>query len=183
MYCPKCSQRQVSDEVHFCPRCGFQLDALKTLVAQDQSIAAGGEAGPLSQLTPARKRDMLLGATGMLFGSILITLLTVSAVAGTPLQAVIIPLLLVWAALVAALLLSGHAARELARLFSKDASAPLPRASSGFDTRVGAAPQRQTLQPSHSAPAQGLGAWRTITAELVQPKSITEHTTDLLEGK
>ena len=91
MYCPKCSQQQVSDEIRFCPRCGFQLDAVKALLAGNQDIPALTQAEPPSEAASTRKRDVLLGATLMLVGSISIALLMISTVAGTPLQAVIIP--------------------------------------------------------------------------------------------
>lgn len=183
MYCPQCSQQQVSDEVRFCSRCGFQLDGIKTMLTKEQNSLVVSEAGPRPELTPARKRDMLLGATVMLFASIAIALLTISTIAGTPLLAVIIPLLLVWAALVSALLLSGHAAREVKRLFSKDASESSKQTSSGFTTQVASPARHQSLPPLQSTVASGLGAWRSNTAELAQPPSITEQTTNLLDKK
>jgi hypothetical protein len=183
MYCPKCSQQQVSEEIRFCSRCGFRLDAVKTLLAEDQNILLSGEAEPQSQLTASRKRDILLGATAMLVGAISIALLMISTVAGTPLQAVIIPLLLIWAAFVSALLLSGHVAREVSRLFSNDASTSLPKASSDLVTRVGVTARHQVLPPVQSTHVSGLGAWHSNTAELVQPPSITEHTTNSLDKK
>jgi hypothetical protein len=182
MYCPKCSQQQISEEPRFCSRCGFQLDAVKTLLAEEQNALAGGSE-PKRGLTPARKRDILFGATAMLAGSILIALLMVSTVAGTPLQAVIIPLLLLWAALVSALLLSGHVAGEVSRLFSKEDSASLPKAPSDFITQVGASARRQSLPPVQSIPVSGPGSWRAATEELAPPLSITEHTTNSLDQK
>jgi hypothetical protein len=179
MYCPKCSQRQLSDETRFCSRCGFQLDAVKTLLAEDQHMLAVAETQP--GLTHARKRDILLGATVMLLGAISISLLMISTEAGTPLQAVIIPLLFVWAALVSALLLSEHVAREVSRLFSKDASTPLPKASSSFVTQVSASARHQALPPVQSTPVSGHGSWRSKSAELAQPPSITERTTNSLD--
>lgn len=183
MYCPKCSQQQVTEEIRFCSRCGFQLDAVKMLLVEDQNILAVDEVETQPRLTSARKRDILLGATVMLVSSILTALFMISTVAGTPLQAVIIPLLLVWAALVFALLLSGHATREVSRLFSKDASTSLPKVSSGSTTQVGAPGRHQALPPVQSTPMSGIGSWLSRTAELAQPSSITEHTTNPLDKK
>lgn len=182
MYCPKCSLQQVAEEIRFCSRCGFQLDAVKTLLAADESILPAVEPQQPG-LTPERKRDILLGATVMLVGSISIALLMISTVAGTPLQAVIIPLLFIWAAFVSALLLSGHAVREVSRLFSRDASTSLPKASSNFITQVGVSARHQALPPVQSTPVSGLGSWRANTAELAQPSSITEHTTHSLDKR
>lgn len=180
MYCPRCSQEQVSEGVRFCPRCGFQLDAVQSLLAGDGSPAAAAQVEPRARLAPASKRDFLLGATLMLAGAVCVALLTVSSAAGTPLQAVLIPLLLAWAALVSVLLLSGHAVREVARLFSGEASAPPAADSPGLTKRLGAA-RRQALPHAQTAPASGLGSRRTNTAELVQPPSVTERTTGLLD--
>ncbi len=183
MFCPRCSQQQISEEIRFCPRCGFQLEGVKTLLSEEQNTWTAAEAEPQTRLTPARKRDILLGATVMLVCSIAIALLTISTIVGTPLPAVIIPLLLVWAALASALLLSGHAVREVKRLFSKDASATPAGASSGLTTQVSAAARQRALPPVQSTPASGPGSWRSPTAELAQPHSITEHTTNLLDKK
>ena len=35
MYCPRCSQQQLSDEVRFCSRCGFRLVAVSQLHGTD----------------------------------------------------------------------------------------------------------------------------------------------------
>lgn len=35
MYCPRCGQQQLPDEVRFCSRCGFQLVAVSQLLRND----------------------------------------------------------------------------------------------------------------------------------------------------
>ena len=35
MFCPKCSQPQVSDEIRFCSRCGFPLNSVATLLKNE----------------------------------------------------------------------------------------------------------------------------------------------------
>ncbi len=183
MYCPKCSQQQLSDETRFCSRCGFEFDALKKLLAENQDALTMHDAERQVRRAPlSSKRDALLGATLMLLAAISIALLMISTETGTPLQAVIIPLLLTWGAIVSLLLLSGHAVREVKKLFSKSASAAEPESASSLITVVSANSQ-QALPPVQSAPVSGLGAWRINTAELAQPQSITEHTTDSLGKK
>lgn len=182
MYCPKCSQQQVSDEIRFCPRCGLQLETVKTLLAENQNNLAANKAEPQYQISATRKRDFLLGASIMLVGAIFIALLMISTIAGTPLQAVIIPLVLMWAAIVSIILLSGHAVREITKLFSKDSSSQ-PEESPSLITHVTAAARHQALPPIQNEPVAGLGSWRIKTAELVQPLSVTERTTNLLDKK
>ena len=183
MYCPKCSQQQLSDEVRFCARCGFQLDALKILLAENQNGLFKSDAEPGTQLVSTRKRDVLLGATVMLGAAISIILLTISGAAGTPWQAVVIPLLLVWTAIVSAVLLSGHAVREVTNLFSKNESASTPEAASGLIARLDPAARHRTLPPAQSVSVSGSGLWRVNTAELAPPPSITERTTNSLNKK
>ena len=180
MYCPKCSQEQISDEVRFCPRCGFQLDALKILLAENQNGLTMSEAERETQLISTRKRDVLIGASVMLAAAISIVLLMISSVAGTPWQAVVIPLLLVWIGIVAVILLSGHAAREITNLFSKDDSASPSRIVSELFGRFNSSTSHQALPPVQSEPISEFGSWRVNTAELVQPLSVTENTTNLL---
>ena len=183
MYCPKCSQEQISDEVSFCPRCGFQLDALKLMLTENQNGLAMSEAERETQLVSTRKRDVLIGASVMLVAAISIVLLMISSVAGTPWQAVIIPLLLVWIAIVSVILLSGHAAREVTNLFSKDDSASPSQIVSKLIRRLNPTASHQALPPVQAEPISEFGAWRVITAELAQPSSVTEHTPNLLNKK
>jgi len=183
MYCPQCSQEQISDEVRFCPRCGFQLDALRMLLAENQNGLAMSEIEPEAQLVSTRKRDVLLGATVMLVAAISIVSLMISSVAGTPWQAIIIPLLVVWTAIVSVILLSGHAAREVTNLLSTDASASPSQDASSLITRLNPAARHRTLRPAQSTSVSEFGSWRVNTTELAQPPSVTEHTTTLLNKK
>lgn len=183
MYCPKCSQEQISDEVRFCPRCGFQLDALKLMLIENQNGLAMSEAERETQLISTRKRDILIGATVMLAAAMSIVLLMISSVAGTPWQAVIIPLLLVWIGIVSVILLSGHAAREVKNLFSKGDSASPSQIASRLITRLNPTAAHQSLPRIQGESISEPGTWRVNTAELVHPSSVTEQTTNLLNKK
>jgi hypothetical protein len=119
----------------------------------------------------------------MLITAISIVLFMISSVAVTPWQAVIIPLLLVWTAIVSVILLSGHAAREVTNLFSKDASQSPSQVASRLITRLNPAARHPTLPPAQSTSVSGFGLWRVNTAELVQPPSVTERTTNSLNKK
>lgn len=180
MYCLRCSHQQISDEVSFCPRCGFQLNALKMFLTKNQDDLPESETESQTHLVSTRKRDVLLGATVMLVAAISIVLLMVSSLAVTPWQAVIIPLLLVWIGIVSAVLLFGHAAREITNLFSKDASRSSAEADSRLITPLNSTDRHTALPPAQSEPASGFGFWQFNTSELLQPTSITEHTTNSL---
>lgn len=183
MYCPQCSQQQISIETRFCPRCGFQLDALKKLLTENQHDLSESEINSQTQLVSTRKRDILLGATIMLVAAMSIVLLMVSSIAVTPWQAVIIPLLLAWIGIVSAILLSNHAAREITNLFSKDASRLSSEVDSSPVTQLNSAERHTTLPPVQSEPVSSFGLWQFNTSELLRPMSITEHTTNSLNKK
>ena len=38
MYCPQCSQQQISDEMRFCSRCGFPLSSVRQLIASGGAL-------------------------------------------------------------------------------------------------------------------------------------------------
>lgn len=73
MYCPQCGQ-QISDELHFCSRCGFALNGVAKL------IAAGGTLPELSENISSRsprRRGIEQGAILMLIGLALLPLINV----------------------------------------------------------------------------------------------------------
>lgn len=73
MFCPKCSQPQPSEDLRFCPRCGFPVGEVKELVGREGARGAGeGRArdeGPL----PAQK-DIATGALLMFAGAVVAVL-------------------------------------------------------------------------------------------------------------
>ena len=69
MYCPQCSQEQVSDQVRFCSRCGFQLNVVKELLAAG-SVPTQQIGVPDARNLP-RQRDVNIGTTLMFVGAAL----------------------------------------------------------------------------------------------------------------
>ena len=55
MFCPKCSQQQVSAEVRFCSRCGFLLTGVSQLVKNDGEFPVASTPHGKNKLTPRRK--------------------------------------------------------------------------------------------------------------------------------
>jgi hypothetical protein len=66
MYCPKCSQQQVDDNVRYCSRCGFELSVVRACLA-GAAPASGPEALPVSA---PRRRNINLGVASMLSGAL-----------------------------------------------------------------------------------------------------------------
>lgn len=69
MFCPKCSQQQVSDNVRFCARCGLRLNAVKELLDQEEALATDTEQSRADSLLPSQK-DISIGAGLMFCGGI-----------------------------------------------------------------------------------------------------------------
>lgn len=68
MFCPRCGQ-PFNDEGHFCSRCGFLLDGVRLLLADDGAL-------PILQESP-RRRGVRHGAIVMLSGCVITPLLAV----------------------------------------------------------------------------------------------------------
>jgi hypothetical protein len=68
MYCPQCSQKQVSEEMRFCSRCGFPL-AIVTQLVRNGGALEGFDPEPKDRLSPRQKGirwGVILMAIGVL---------------------------------------------------------------------------------------------------------------------
>lgn len=176
MFCPKCSQQQVSDETRFCSRCGFQLGVVKALLASEGSgeIQASGK-GKLDR--SLRKRDLTIGAMLMFFVAFVVAAITVDL---PPSHSARIALLII-AWLILSLFI--NIVPLVRYLFHGEAQTPASNDSlsglvSGMMKKSGES--RASLPPAQSIPAN-FGAQRVQTAEVVHPPSVTERTTNLLD--
>src|SRR5882724_11371322 len=71
MYCPKCSQPQISDETQFCSRCGLPLNEMKELIFADGKTTVSQSKTNEDKPSP-RQRGIRQGAMVMLLSVILI---------------------------------------------------------------------------------------------------------------
>jgi len=55
MYCPKCSQPQIADEVRFCSRCGFLLTGISEVVKNEGIIPNAAKQKNKNVSTPRKK--------------------------------------------------------------------------------------------------------------------------------
>lgn len=178
MYCPNCSQEQVSDEMRFCSRCGFSLVTVKELVAGSKALVKHEAETQPAQFS-CGQRAVRRGAW-MMLASLAATLIVGLLAAIDDGFAVL--LLLPFLAFVSgfALMLYGvfiadkRAARK--RLAASQAySAPSVPGQLGASARI------PELYPARMAPIESFPARRTETAEMVRPPSVTENTTRLLD--
>lgn len=181
MYCPKCSQEQISDNMRFCSRCGLALAGVTELVANDGISASSKDTAEGQRLSPRQRgvrkallllvpSFVLLISAGLIHDKVFDKPSLGEAIIlfGPGIMCLTIGLV----RLLHALLLEDGAARTT-EAFSNTGTKPVGQLGA---TRI------------HSAlpPAQGVSAssWKQQpnTAEMVQAPSVTEHTTKLLNN-
>ena len=181
MYCPKCGQQQVPEEVRFCSRCGFPLGAVSDLLSHGGSHSLFQTGGASYELSP-RQKGIRQGAIMMLSTLLIVPVVIFLLVAMLRMPGELIPL-------TAVILFMGGLMRILYAVFLEEnqpvnkpdamphyVPPPMPSA------RLNAPARGSALPPAQSTPAP---AWRrpVDTSELVSPPSVTENTTRLLDER
>ena len=179
MYCPKCSQQQVSDEMRFCARCGFPLSAVKELVAAGGALAEPEAEQPQgSKLSPAF-RGVRKGVWVMLasFALALVTglLAAIDDVFAVLLILPVLCFIIGFARVLYGVFLAEKRASLVKGAASQQQAAPL------MPGQTDTAARTPELSPPRIAPIEGFTPQRMKTAEMVQPPSVTENTTRLLD--
>ena len=171
MYCPRCGQQQISDEMRFCSRCGLPMGGLAEWISGGGSLAGREQETQVSLGSPGRKRvrrgAKLLFFSGVLFPVFLVISLLVDD--GAPM---VVPVIFLFVALTMMI---------YSRLFVNETS-PV-KSQQAQTSGLGAKPGADALPPAN-VPIYGPGnfAGRQVsTNELAQPRSVTEHTTKLLD--
>jgi hypothetical protein len=185
MYCPKCSQPQVSDETQFCSRCGFPLNNLKEMVLADGKTQVSRSKASEAALSP-RQKGVRQGVMFMLLSIILIPAyillaalfpandrLVESSVSDTPFEKIS-------QAVLFTIFMLGLARVLYARLFQQGASLREGEGETEVAQLSGSASNYE-LPPAQSIPVSGFGSWRTDTGEMTQSRSAREHTTKSLD--
>jgi hypothetical protein len=168
MYCPQCSQQQISDEMRFCSRCGFPLTTVRELIAgggaplarEDQEL----ESRRIAALRVARQGALIMLASFpmALFVGLLTAIEDGFAVLG------LIPFLTLVVGFFRLLYGVFCKSRAPRRKASADEPRVLSTTTFSAGEQLNAPPSIQFLQNKK-------------TAEVVQPPSVTENTTRLLD--
>ena len=176
MFCPKCSQPQISDDVRFCSRCGFQLSVVKALlVADDASFSKTSESNALHR--PPRKKDMILGAVLMTF----LALHTAWTTEDLPLDREYTSLIVKCFILCVLINIMPFVRNFFSRRTMQDSNSS-PKILSGLMAKFKNGNQKNALPAAYGRPAADYVTGRITTAERVAPPSVTEETTNLLRN-
>ena len=178
MHCPICGQQQISREVRYCSRCGFEMSGIAAL------IDGGGKLLPSSKewkISPRRK-GIYQGLFIFLLSFLvvpLVALLTVAVNAEPFLVAAFAIILTVGGILRVAYALMFESSDPVPALNSKEESLSLfPK----FTHKAKVLPENSSIPASVYAPPTQ-GAWRDRNELERRPGSVTENTTKLLEGE
>lgn len=178
MFCPQCGQQQVTGAVRFCSRCGFPMDGVIQLLGTGGALPAYRSADEPVPISPRRK-GVKQGAVLLLSGIVLVPILGTLANFS---DSRFFEILAILAALIC--FIGGPMRMLFAALFEEGAARPIRQYGPPIPTHVpqqfGVHGQAPALAPP---PVHAPSSWRRRpnTAELVNPPSITENTTRLLE--
>ncbi len=178
MYCPKCNQQQISEEMRFCSRCGFPLAGVALLLNHNGMIPELPRE-PDQRLHPSRKKIITESAIFTIVAWAVVLFATFWFDTGGPFGDV---------AKIAALLFAILGLIGLIRflygfLLVKDVADPPARNAFPNPTAEGAsveAPGRFALPPQQSISISDYPR-RANTKEMVPQPSVTENTTRLLD--
>lgn len=166
MFCPKCNQQQASDEMRFCSRCGFPLSVVSDLLAHNGVLTKISEEDRLSPRQIGVRKGVSLMFASLVIGFVM-ALLSVFVI-GRP--ELFIPMT------AGVFFLSGILRTVYAYMFEPDARL---EEQSSRQVQVRAAESGYALPPAQNISA--LGTRVVNTAEMLNPPSVTEHTTKLLD--
>lgn len=172
MHCPKCGQKQMSDETSFCSRCGFLLTGIAKIVANGGVVPA-----PPSSVTgnegSAKRRGVKRGAFLFLLTFLVVPILTMISVALN-----IKPFL----AITGLFLFGGGGLLRVIYALMFESGVPNPNGPAPHALPSGTE-SHTALPASRSVPASvyGAGSWRDTNDLQHEPGSVIDNTTKLLQ--
>ncbi|MBP6003121.1 MAG: zinc ribbon domain-containing protein [Pyrinomonadaceae bacterium] len=180
MYCPQCGQERISVETSFCSRCGFLLTGAAELLQSGGVMPAALQVA-VSKRPTARNRGLKQGLFIFLLTFLVVPIVSILTVAinAKPFGVAIAAILLFCGGLLRMAYALMFESNEPGSLTFED---KVMESSSAH--RVNGMHGQSALPPPTSIPAQAYispaaGSWRDTND--LQPQSITESTTKLLE--
>lgn len=171
MYCPRCSQEQLSEEMRFCSRCGFPLAIVMQLVSSGGALE-GFDPEAKTQLS-SRQKGIRWGVILMAIGALLLPTAALMTAMKSDLVFLFVPVLLIF--------LTGVVRLLHAYLLGQKTPNKIESSAAARNRQLAAA-RTPALPAGQSIPAAN---WKqpVNTSEMAQPVSVTENTTRLLDDE
>jgi len=172
MFCPQCSQEQVSEEMRFCSRCGFPLAIVSQLVRGGGALE-GFEPEAKGELSP-RQKGVRWGLVLMILSLLLVPLAALMTAMKSDFFALFVP--------VFALFVLGLGRLLHAYLLAQPTPTEIGKSLTVKRDKQLSSAYLAALPAAQSIPA---ATWKkpVNTSEMAQPVSITENTTRLLNDE
>jgi hypothetical protein len=168
MHCPQCGLQQVSGKVRFCRACGFSLSGVKELVLPDERAAKAEK---------TRYETAFNQGLGLMLVSLVMVIIF------TLLQdAHLIPQIYV-KIFAAFFVLAGLLRMFYPYVVGKGSEAKEQETFYEEGIQIETGKLSYSLPPSRGIPVSDFSSRRVDTAEMIQPPSVTEHTTKLLDNR
>lgn len=179
MYCPQCGQQQATDSMRFCSRCGFPMEGAMILLAHGGSLPHYQPAQAEKTISPRRK-GVKQGVLLMLIGAIIVPALGVMAAFAPGRLDNVFGF---FAALTAILCFVGGPLRMLFAAIFEEGAPERQVVTPPYYAPSGLPPQQARVSALPPAAVSSTAPWRQRpqTAEIMQPPSVTDHTTRLLD--
>jgi hypothetical protein len=172
MYCPQCSQEQVSEEMRFCSRCGFPLAIVSELVRGGGALE-GFDPETKGELSP-RQKGVRWGLILMILSLLLVPLVAVMTAMKHDFGVLFVPVLVIFVLglgrLLHAYLLAARAPAETAKALPTKRTTQLPGERTSVLPAGRYIPVTNWKQPPN-------------TSEMATRVSVTENTTRLLNDE
>lgn len=176
MFCPRCSQEQVSEEIKFCSRCGFPLGLVSEILANGGFLPQLAEIYKNKKLFTRRNGLIFTLFWFLIFVFILTPLFGIAGIRELAGAAVVIGTMGGFVMLLASFTLFQKEPKHLQML---NQQLPVNNLKSFTGTQQNALPPLQTRAAQDYFPPAN--AWKDPkTDDLAQPGSIIEGTTKLL---
>ena len=185
MHCPNCGQQQVSNEIRFCSRCGFPLGLIAEILAH------GGFLPQLADLN--KKKPRLTKKHGVFFSLFwfVFFVLIMTPFFGMADADEVAGVMAILGLFGSFLILIGSliflkSEKSLANASFQNNQAQFPNQFPNVQPQNIYQTSQNALPPPHSQPVSSFvppsaGSWKAAdTGELVQPRSVVEDTTKLL---
>ncbi len=167
MYCPRCGQ-QVIENTRFCSRCGFRMEAVQELITTEHLYVAR-QLEEKVKPTSERRTGIRRGAK-VVFASLAVLPLLIGASIAIDTPG---PLVIFFTTFMAGILLMLYY-----RIFGDDTPI-MPKSIQPSSQYLLPVPSQHYLP--NDAYISGMATPRRNTADMIQPPSVTEPTTNLLK--